>query len=465
MDPTAWMENSPESDMNTAPTDTTNKQTNNQTNSTSKDNEPSTSDPLPCRNVSVNSFEFPSHTENATPDLDRASRLKRFLIKLKTGNEVSMETCITIDKNFLGDVFEKVVKKYHIKKNLEDLVLYYPIRVSNGGTREVAVMNDEFAAENIETFYLQTPEMSSLTVEQVSQVNESRPKTPAEILYSTTIGKYFSVDKKFYELLVSHKSLTDKFFLRRKYLSVVMGRKCQNLLNPAHFICHIRGCESVLVLGAFSKLTLIKRHWKDHCIKEDLGKESCSNLFRRITYLEKKCKGDVVVAGRDVENVVDELEQAEFEGVSLKIVPGNHLYIEEGTKFSSRHLLIDHNVLSKILDGNPQALDDIPKTISVRSFAGRKRSDFFQRRKRLSSSSASVPTSGTSDVEEVSISGTPHVEEVPTQSTPDVEEVHIQITSEAPSDEVVEEEVTIPLKKSRKKVFFYDEDDGEEVDV
>ena len=74
--------------------------------------------------MSVNSFEFPTGAENATPELDRAPRMKRFLIKRKTGDEMSMETCITIDKTFLGDVFEKVAKKYQIKKKMEDLVLY-----------------------------------------------------------------------------------------------------------------------------------------------------------------------------------------------------------------------------------------------------------------------------------------------------------------------------------------------------
>ena len=179
------------------------------------------------------------------------------------------------------------------------------------------------------------------------------------------------------------------------------------------------------------------------------------NLVRRMTYLERERAGDVAIAGRDIETVVAELEEAEFGGKSLKIVPGNHLYIEEGTKFNARHLLIDHGVLLRISDGDPQALDDIPKTISIRSFAQKKTSNYFQKRKSRSSVpsvSAAVPAAS-GIFEEDSIPNTPADQEDPIPSVCVDEE------------EVVEEEIMVLSKKSRKNVIDSDDDDGGERDV
>ena len=107
--------------------------------------------------VDIRNYQIPEN-RSVTPDLGSSPAIKRFLMKRKNGNQISLESSITIDERFLRSVFE-ISKKYHIEKEVKNIVLYYPISDLNRNVKEIAVENDEYAEENLETFYTQTPEM------------------------------------------------------------------------------------------------------------------------------------------------------------------------------------------------------------------------------------------------------------------------------------------------------------------
>ena len=109
-------------------------------------------------------YQFPENRVQ-TPDVASSPSVKRFLIKRKIGKQMSLESCITIDKRFLSSIFEKLSKKYHIEKDVKHILLYYPLQETNGKLPEICIANDEDAEESIESFYSLTPEMASLTIE------------------------------------------------------------------------------------------------------------------------------------------------------------------------------------------------------------------------------------------------------------------------------------------------------------
>lgn len=82
--------------------------------------------------------------------------------------------------------------------------------------------------------------------------------------------------------------------------------------------------------------------------------------------------GDMVVAGKNLGEVVLEMEEIQFKGKSLKLVNQKNCFITDDTKFNARHLLVDSSVLNRISEGDPEALNDIPKVISIRSFLSKK---------------------------------------------------------------------------------------------
>ena len=282
-------------------------------------------------------------------------------------------------------------------KEVKNIVLYYPICDSNGNVKEVALENDEWAEENIETFYTQTPEMASLTVEVCKGTIEKkgrppspqeiiyrktirkyfsidrefyhtiekkgRPPSPQEIIYRRTIRKFFSVDHDFYELLARHTNFSETFKRRRDMVGIILGRPCQNLLSPAHFYCHIRGCETLVTLGDFSKLQAIKRHWKLHVTRKDVGMETCEQILKTFNHIQTK-GGDAWLMGREVDERIRVLNSVP----DLKIPSSSsHLFIYPDARLNFRHLLVDDNILQDVVAGDIEALTRVPKPVPIRS--------------------------------------------------------------------------------------------------
>ena len=64
-------------------------------------------------------------------------------------------------------------------------------------------------------------------------------------------------------------------------------------------------CELMVTLGDFSKLVNIKRHWTVHVTRKDIGKDTCSQLLKRLDHIKKK--GDSWLIDREVEDMIGDL--------------------------------------------------------------------------------------------------------------------------------------------------------------
>ena len=106
----------------------------------------------------ITEFVFDNSNRKVSPQIETCITTKTFLIKRKDSRK---EYTITFSKEHISSIFEKIKTKFNIKK-AEDIVLYYHLRASNGEMREISVMNDAFAEEELTTFFTQADEMSTV---------------------------------------------------------------------------------------------------------------------------------------------------------------------------------------------------------------------------------------------------------------------------------------------------------------
>ena len=311
-------------------------------------------------------FDFSNSNKRIAPSLAEALDQKQFSIRRA---ETPFSSTIVLSKHHIGGIFEKIHKKFNMRKGeLKKMALQYRLPLSNGRGKTMYVFNDSDAEENLSAFYTQMPEMSvyPVVVHLMKRTSQERDRT-REKIYKALMVKNFSADIKFYNLLVENLDIAIKFRNARDVVSLMMGRHCQNLVSPGHFRCHITGCQSFFVLGSFSKLSLIKRHWSDHAVDEPQGPGN--DLTRRFDFVKSK-GGAKWLYGATFEERLANLNGSSLNGKPLTIVEGSYLYIDSDTVFKGKSLLVKDEILNAILEGDTDALSKLPKitTRTMKSF-------------------------------------------------------------------------------------------------
>ena len=304
-------------------------------------------------------YDFSRANVRVAPEAKDALDLKEFTIRRA---ESPFETTITITKNHIMNVFEKIHSKYNMKKNeLKRIVIEYTLPLANGKMKTLFVENDDDKEENLISFYCKMEELSPypLIIHTKKSLGR-RGLRPAEKIYQALVVNNFSADLNFYEMFVDNIDVAEKFKNTRDYVSLIMGVKCMNLLSPAHFYCHIKGCGKVIITGYFSKLSLVVRHWEKHSVAEyDVGPGS--DMARRYRYIEKVKGGKKWLMLGDFESRLEELNNTIHNEKKLTITEGSYNYIDKDSKFSGRSFLINEDILDAILNCDYEALASLPK--------------------------------------------------------------------------------------------------------
>ena len=318
----------------------------------------------------LSSFNFAQANVQVQPTA--APQMKTFLIK-KVGDVT--ERTISFNHHQCKQAFEKACKMYKVPK--EKYVLHYALRQSDGKSRRMTISLDEFVEEQCTSFYRTCEEYSQLLLEEVV-VSNARAMKPHERLFKAIMTKNFTVDKRFYDTLAEYPAqLCEKFVEKRRYLNLLLGRECGNFLNHGYFLCHLKGCQKLIKLGAFCNISLIITHFRQH--SKD-GNEHCGVLLRRHDHLIKGSKAHNWKKVYDLPNEIRELNGAKDKfGKSLEVnLDGMFFFVEKGLKFKGAHLLVDTEIVVKLAKGDMTALDstEIPSTSKriEQSFYARKAS-------------------------------------------------------------------------------------------
>ena len=313
-------------------------------------------------NNEMTSFDFSNANRQVAPSIQSALETKQFTIRLK---ESSIESTITFSKFHISKIFEKVQAKYKIKK-LENIVFEYSLPLSNGKRKSLFVYNDDEAVESLTSFYCQAEEMSPYPLIVHLERQGKREIRPSEKVYKALMVKNFSADIKFYNMLVDHINITARFKAKREYVSLLLGKKCLNLVSPAHYHCHFQGCDKTIILGAFSKLSLVHRHWEDHSKRSK--DDPSSTLVKRYRYVEGTKGGELWLKDADLQSRIKDLNSSNFDGVPLSMPKGKYNFIEAETEFNGRAFLVKPDILDMILKGDKDALSKLPKPKTMKSY-------------------------------------------------------------------------------------------------
>ena len=313
-------------------------------------------------------FDFSNSNVRTSVTFEESLDYKKFMIRRDCS---IIESPIVFEKNRVDDIFNKIGRKYKDIKHIKDISLEYSVPLSNQKRKTFFVYNDDDAEENLKIFYSQAEEMSPYPLIVHVRKLGARKDRPNEMLYKTLMKKKFSCDTKLYEMLVDNLDIAIKLKKNREFISVVMGRKCLNLLSPGHFYCHVRGCQKILILGGFCKLHIIERHWHEHqaqAFSPD-AHHSCADLVLRYAFLK-------TIGGKlwytdffgTFEEKITQMQTMMYEGKKLAAVEGNFNYILNDTKFEGRPLLVDEVILESIINGDRDALSKIPQQVTMKSY-------------------------------------------------------------------------------------------------
>ena len=327
-----------------------------------------------------------SRPELPQVDLSRASSRNRttetlarkwFKVQLKGTLQV---VTVEINATEIDDAFSKICTRVKLVKN-KNAVILYPQRTVQG-VDEISIENDEFLKESLMHFYLTCEEGAKLlvTAEEDSSVRDYRPN---EYGYNTIVRSTFTVDKRFYEYLQENVWIVEQFLAKRKFINLILGKDCMNFLNPAYFLCHIKGCEKLIPLGSFNNVSRITNHIKTHSAQ---GDTSCKTVMRRHKFLtktatqhnttqssdessethahtdkdKKKKKAKAWISVIDLATEMQKLESAIDPASELPLEADitNKNFIEPDTtaSFKGKHLLVNLSVLQKIVLHDTDAL-------------------------------------------------------------------------------------------------------------
>ena len=293
--------------------------------------------------------------------LEDMPKVKVYRVKRKQGaQDISI---VRIHKNNLKDVITVLSQKLDISKGDKSRVRFtYPLRTTDGAPEYITVHAwDNDLAEALELFYCQTENQSLLEVD-ISAKRPKRPPRPSEENKKKMI-KHGAMDKTMYKLCQDDPEMAETLLFKRRYLAVLLGdEEAVNLLNPSRFLCHVQSCAKLLKLKSYCNLSTITEHWKNHT-KSTVGEPSCDKLLSRHNHVKRIHKTPWKAAV-----TVEELEKVPE--LDLKMMMRGKLVVKAGQKFKGKYLLMEKDVLEKIVAYDPTALADVHQDTTVEDVLG-----------------------------------------------------------------------------------------------
>ena len=284
------------------------------------------------------------------------------------------------------EAFSKICQIMKVDENRYQVL--YPQRSEDGGVDFITLSKDAFLKDALMTFYLTCEEGSKLILTPISiSKDHKRDYRPVEYGYNTIIKKGFTVDKRYYEYLQENPSVIEKFLAKRDYINLILGKECNNFLNPAHFRCPIQGCQKEVALGSFNNISRIVEHFRIHSRK---GEPYAKSFMKRHNYMRQDVNWVKAINFKeDLKKLDEEVEPASTD---------NRVLIDPSGfgKFKGKHLMLDLPILRKILLREPGALSGLEcvKERQKSFFSNaieRNRAESQQSRKRILASALSSP--------------------------------------------------------------------------
>ena len=308
------------------------------------------------------SFDFSQAKRDCPwPTIESSPDTKHFRVcrKGKKGNE-KMIVVVKDEhhKDSYLNTFKRLAAKFGL--NMKRMVMEYHIFLQNNkGEHCITIENDEDLQTSLNFFYCQCEEASRIFVdEKVAQ--PKRKLKPCETSFKK-MKTFYSLNKEYYKYLQSNAEAVEVYIKKLQYVQLLMGTDSDvmNFLNPSQFICHVPACKQIINLRSINNITSITDHWKSHSVKSNKGFDaSCETLIKRHNY----CKAISSTPWKFPVACIDDLEAASNSaGESLSVVQmmqGKFL-AQKGKQFKGSSLLVDMEVMNKIVERDPLALQNI----------------------------------------------------------------------------------------------------------
>ena len=282
--------------------------------------------------------------------LESMPDMKIYRVKRKQGpQDISI---VRIYKNNLKNVIPVIAQKLDIRTRDQSLVRFtYPLKTIEGVAELITINSwDKELTDALEMFYCQTENHSLLEVD-ISTKRPKREPHPSE-KRQKILSKKHVIDKSVYETFQEEPELAETLLSKRRYLGVLLGNEeAVNLLNPSRFLCHVQSCtKGIIKLKSHCSLSSITEHWKNH-VKSTTGEPSCDKLLTRHNYVKRNhnvpWKADVKV------------EDLEVPDLAIKNLMRGKLVVEAGQEFKGKYLLMKKDILEKIAQYDPTALENL----------------------------------------------------------------------------------------------------------
>lgn len=147
---------------------------------------------------------------------------------------------------------------------MKRLKIVYPSKRVDGSPEFFTLTYDNGVKESFKIFYCQVEEMSEICV-SVEMKQPARLKRPIETK-GDKIRKLGIVNRKYYEVLVAYPEIAETYIKKLKYIQLVMGtgKRGNNFLSPAYYICHLKSCLRIITLKSLGNMSSGILRWKYH---------------------------------------------------------------------------------------------------------------------------------------------------------------------------------------------------------
>ena len=312
-----------------------------------------------------------SRPELPQADLSRVNQrnrekytLERKWFKIQRQGSLHVQT-INVDVKDVYDVFNKICKMLKLEDKMDKVLLQYPQRNETVGLPDaITIAKDDFIEESLMTFYLTCEEGSKIIV-VLDEENKARDYRTVEYGYNAIVKKTFTVDLRFYQYLEENPDIAEKYLASRKYINLILGSNCMNYLNPAVYLCHIKGCEELVKLGSFNNVSKITSHIKKHSADNNV---CCKAIIKRHNSLTKIEETSLETSSKKKKKRKAWIPVIDFESAMAKLNAevgeadtNNKNFIEQGTKtkFKGQYWMVDLDILEKIVKRDQEALSSV----------------------------------------------------------------------------------------------------------
>ena len=303
-------------------------------------------------------YDFSKALNNCPcPDLEQAPIMKRYRVKLKQGS--SEVQVVRLYKEKCDEILQNLSLKFKFPKH-SGKRLHYPLRLRDGKPEIMTIVSwDADLKQSLEDFYSQTDAMCLLEVETCEKPGK-RDKRPNAI-ENENVKRHGTTDRSIYKLLQDTPEVAEIFLQKQKYIATLLGdEEAGNLLSISFYLCHVQSCQRVIKLKRFSNCSSIIDHWKIHATAVNLD-PSCDMLVRRHNFIcqkgNKKHPWKTQITVEELESKADNLKRL----IAINNLMQGKILVKRGHEFKGKHLLLNNDVLKKIIDRDPAGLDGLPR--------------------------------------------------------------------------------------------------------